>query len=90
MVTQMIKQIEFDVSQAAVSGLDSIMLAAKYTHIFVVMYPFVDGNGRLCRLILNSMLLKSGCFIVCLGEDSDGKDRHDYIEIALGASTLDS
>ncbi|KAJ5256886.1 hypothetical protein N7478_012990 [Penicillium angulare] len=31
----MIKQLEFDFSQAVVSGLHSIMPAAKYTHIFV-------------------------------------------------------
>lgn len=85
---QMIYELQSDLQQAAKSGvLDPIMLAAKYTHIFVNIHPFLDGNGRMCRLILNSMLLKFGSFIVCLGEY--GPDRKAYNEIASAASQLE-
>lgn len=47
--------------------IDPISLASKSAPIFVNIYPFIDGNGRMCRLILNSMLLKLGAFIACIG-----------------------
>ncbi|OOQ88718.1 hypothetical protein PEBR_11160 [Penicillium brasilianum] len=85
---QMIHELQSDLQQAAKSGvLDPIVLAAKYTHIFVNIHPFLDGNGRMCRLILNSMLLKFGSFIVCLGQY--GPDRNAYNEIASAASQLE-
>lgn len=85
---QMIRELQSDLQQAAKSGvLDPIVLAAKYTHIFVNIHPFLDGNGRMCRLILNSMLLKFGSFIVCLGQH--GPDRNAYYEVASAASQLE-
>lgn len=85
----MVHQLHDDIGQAMNSGfLDPIALAAKYTHIFVNIHPFLDGNGRMCRLILNSMLLKFGSFIVCLGEY--GSDRRAYLEVASAASQLEA
>ncbi|KAI9045434.1 uncharacterized protein KD926_008861 [Aspergillus affinis] len=49
------------------STIDPIAIATKYTHIFVNIHPFIDGNGRMCHLILNSMLLKLGSFLVGIG-----------------------
>ncbi|KAJ6023800.1 hypothetical protein N7540_004597 [Penicillium herquei] len=86
---EMIRQLESDMSEAIKSGsIDPISLAAKYTHIFVNIHPFLDGNGRMYRLILNSMLLKFGSFIVCLGEL--GPERSLYLEVASSASQLES
>ncbi|KAJ5320495.1 hypothetical protein N7508_000778 [Penicillium antarcticum] len=40
-------------------------------HPYLVNHqPFVDGNGRMCRLILNAMLLKLGSCLICLGKEN--------------------
>ncbi|KAJ5740546.1 hypothetical protein N7493_000418 [Penicillium malachiteum] len=67
--------------------VDPIAIAAKYTHIFVNIHPFIDGNGRMCRLILNGLLLKLGSFPVCIGETED--DRFIYLEITAKGSALE-
>jgi len=85
----MIKDLQSDLNEATKTGtLDPIMLAAKYCHIFVNIHPFLDGNGRVCRLILNAILLKFGNIIVCLGGDISARDT--YLEVASGASQLES
>jgi Fic family protein len=88
-MSEMIKQHQSDIHQATKSGfIDPIMLAAKYAHIFVNTHPFLDGNGRMCRMILNSILLKFGSFFVCLGED--GPARETYLDVASAASQLEA
>ncbi|KAJ5381230.1 uncharacterized protein N7496_003658 [Penicillium cataractarum] len=85
---EMIRQYNSDLDKAARTGLiDPIMLAAKYAHIFVNIHPFLDGNGRMSRLILNSILLKFGLFNVCLGKMEH--DRYIYKEIVASASQLE-
>lgn len=85
----MIKQLQYDLDMAKKSGnIDPIMLAAKYSHIFVNIHPFLDGNGRMCRLMLNAILLKLGNFIVCLGEDATTRDQ--YLEVVTAASQLEA
>ncbi|KAF4970364.1 hypothetical protein FZEAL_10056 [Fusarium zealandicum] len=81
----MIRDLETDIQAAVETGeIDPVALAAKYCHIFVNIHPFLDGNGRMCRLILNAILLKYGGGLVCIGED--GKDRDEYEKIAVSAS----
>ncbi|KAJ5793787.1 hypothetical protein N7457_000386 [Penicillium paradoxum] len=67
--------------------IDPFALVAKYTHIFVNIHPFIDGNGRMCRLILNSMLVRFGFFPVWIGVDHD--DRSTYLEITANGSALE-
>ena len=64
--------------------LDPYALAAKYCHKFVNIHPFVDGNGRTCRLILNAVLLKYAGIIIPLGEKET--DRNEYLDISARAS----
>lgn len=64
--------------------LDPYALAAKYCHKFVNIHPFLDGNGRTCRLILNTILLKYAGIVVPIGEKDE--DREDYMEIANKAT----
>lgn len=85
----MIRDLQNDLNEAKKIGtMDPIMLAAKYCHIFVNIHPFVDGNGRMCRLILNAILLKFANVLVCLGGDMAA--RETYLEIASAASQLES
>jgi Fic family protein len=60
--------------------IDPFMSAAKYCDRFVNIHPFKDANGRMCRLILNAILIKYAGIVVSLGE-KDG-DRDEYILIA--------
>lgn len=52
------------------------MLAAKYCDRLVVIHPFLDGNGRICRFILNAILLKYSGILVNVGEHD--QRREDY------------
>lgn len=82
---KMVSSLEEDVKAAIHTGeIDPVALAAKYCHIFVNIHPFLDGNGRTCRLILNAILLKYGGTIVCIGEHDE--DREKYLRIASNAS----
>ncbi|KGO46551.1 hypothetical protein PEX1_066320 [Penicillium expansum] len=84
----MFHELKCDLKEATKNGtIDPIALASKYTHIFVNIHPFIDGNGRMCRLILNAMLLKFGVFIACIGVDED--DRSTYGEIAINGGALE-
>ncbi|RSL39437.1 hypothetical protein CEP53_014058 [Fusarium sp. AF-6] len=84
-MNKMITSFSNDIKAAINTGeIDPIALAAKYCHIFVNIYPFLDGNGRTCRLILNAILLKYGGTIVCIGEEDE--DREEYLRIASNAS----
>ena len=56
------------------------MLAAKYCDRFVNIHPFKDGNGRMCRLILNAILIKYAGVLIPLGEKCE--DRAEYLQIA--------
>ncbi|KAM0341181.1 hypothetical protein ACHAPU_010196 [Fusarium lateritium] len=81
----MIRELESDIQAAADKGeIDPIALATKYCNKFVTIHPFGDGNGRICRLILNAILFKySGC-LVALGMDAE--DRSKYLSIAVQSS----
>ncbi|KAI9793671.1 MAG: hypothetical protein M1816_007566 [Peltula sp. TS41687] len=63
--------------------LDPFALAAKYCQEFVLIHPFLDGNGRTCRLILNAILLKYAGILVPLGEHEEA--RLEYLGIARRA-----
>lgn len=81
----LVKGFNRDIAEAEKEGkLDPFALAAKYCHKFVNIHPFVDGNGRVCRLILNSILLKYAGIVVPLGETE--QDREEYLAVAIRAS----
>ncbi|RBR06541.1 hypothetical protein FVER53590_00371 [Fusarium verticillioides] len=82
----MIEELESDIKKATEKGqIDPVALASKYCHQFVNIHPFGDGNGRMCRLILNTLLIKYGGYpIVSIGQD--GRDRQEYLRIAVAQS----
>lgn len=49
-------------------SIDPFSIAAKYSLEFVQIHPFWDGNGRICRMILNAVLCRYGGIIVPTGE----------------------
>ncbi|KAG9853372.1 hypothetical protein KCU98_g3588, partial [Aureobasidium melanogenum] len=70
-----------------VGHINPYVLAAKYCHKFVIIDPFADGNGRMCRLILNILLFKYAGVFCVLGENEQAKD--EYLSIAARASQSD-
>ncbi|CVK88424.1 uncharacterized protein FPRN_02260 [Fusarium proliferatum] len=70
-----------DIAVSEASGeIDSVALAAKYCHKFVNIHPFLDGNSRTSRLILNTILLKYGGCFIWFGKDAI--EREEYMDIA--------
>ncbi len=47
-------------SSLAGSGSHIVEIAAKLHHDFVLIHPFDDGNGRVARMLVNYLFLKSG------------------------------
>ncbi|KAG9650531.1 hypothetical protein KCU64_g9033, partial [Aureobasidium melanogenum] len=70
-----------------VGHIDPDVLAAKYCRKFVNICSFADGNGRMCRLILNILLFKYAGVFCVLGENEQAKD--EYLSIAARASQSD-
>ncbi|KAG5661434.1 hypothetical protein KAF25_005556 [Fusarium avenaceum] len=75
---------ELEEGEATRGILDPFSLASKYSLKFVEIHPFQDGNGRMCRLILNAILLRYAGIIVAIGETEE--DRIEYIDIKKRAS----
>lgn len=49
--------------------LHPIILAAEFSERLVTIHPFIDGNGRTSRLIMNLILLKNGFVIANIKGD---------------------
>ncbi|KAF5715616.1 fic doc family [Fusarium globosum] len=64
--------------------LDPFSLAAKYSLWFVEIHPFQDGNGRMCRIILNAILFRYVGIFIPIGETQD--EINEYINIKKRAS----
>lgn len=70
-----------------------IVYAAKAHKEFVIIHPFVDGNGRVARLLMNLILLQAGYivaiippplrrqYISSLEKSSVKKDDSDFIKL---------
>ncbi|KND94403.1 Adenosine monophosphate-protein transferase FICD-like protein [Tolypocladium ophioglossoides CBS 100239] len=58
-------------------AIDPFSIAAKYSMEFVQVHPFQDGNGRMCRMILNTILCRYA---------GVGDERTEYMNIKKRAS----
>lgn len=75
---QLVDNYNEDINTADTSGImDPCELAAKYCALLVNIHPFEDGNGRLCRILMNTILLKYFGTMVDIGLDEE--DRANYI-----------
>ena len=50
-----------------------VILAAEMHERLVSIHPFIDGNGRTARLLMNFILLKNGFTIAILKGDLDSR-----------------
>ena len=53
--------------------LHPVVLAAKMHERLVTIHPFIDGNGRTSRLIMNLILLQYGFPLAIIGGDYDSR-----------------
>lgn len=56
--------------------LHPVILAAEMHERLVSIHPFLDGNGRTSRLIMNFILLQSGFTVAILKGDSDSRIKY--------------
>ena len=78
---RIITNLNADIEQAEQRKIfDPYTLAAKYCAEFVCIHPFLDGNGRLCRLLLNAILLKYAGNVAPIGEHEKARDEYLVIK----------
>lgn len=58
------------------NSLHPVILAAEMHERLVSIHPFIDGNGRTSRLVMNLILLQSGYPIVSLKGDLANRQRY--------------
>lgn len=59
--------------QMQVNKAHPVLIAAYLHSELVKIHPFIDGNGRTSRLLMNLYLLRSGYVIINLKGDNDSK-----------------
>ncbi|RTY88444.1 Fic family protein [Flavobacterium sp. GSN2] len=57
-------------------NISPVVTAILFHHKIVSIHPFLDGNGRISRLVLNLILLKHGLFPISIPNEK----RKDYYE----------
>lgn len=67
-----------------------VLLAAEMHERLVSIHPFIDGNGRVSRLIMNYILLKHGYPIVSLKADLESRKQyyHSLQEVQLNNNPI--
>lgn len=82
----LIVEYNADIRQSvADNALDPFYLAAKFCHKLVNIHPFLDGNGRMCRLLLNAVLMKHIGIMIVIGNAGEN-DVEQYLCIASRGS----
>jgi Fic family protein/DNA-binding XRE family transcriptional regulator len=72
------------------NSLHPILLAAEMHERLVTIHPFIDGNGRTSRLVMNLILLQHGYVIANIKGDYDSRMRYyNALEIAQTKHTKD-
>ena len=84
LMAQLVQEYTNDTANAHKNRLDAPMLAAKYCSAFVNIHPFEDGNGRVCRMLLNAILINyTG---VCIEIGTEFPEREEWIRLSKAAN----
>lgn len=60
-----------------------IVKAAKFHRSFELIHPFIDGNGRIGRVIINYMLMRAG-YPPVIVRDKDKQDYYSTFKVETG------
>lgn len=89
MIRTLVADYNLSIRRAKTEGfLDPFALAAEFAHRFVNIHPFVDGNGRVCRMLMNAILFCYAGVVVPLGEREEGREK--YFGVVVRASEGES
>jgi Fic family protein len=69
-------EILCDWYQSNILSLHPVVLAAEMHERLVSIHPFIDGNGRTSRLLMNLILLQNGYTISNLRGDTNSRQRY--------------
>jgi Fic family protein len=58
------------------NGLHPIVLAAEMLERIATIHPFIDGNGKTSRLVMNLILLQNGYVIANIKGDYDSRMKY--------------
>ncbi len=56
--------------------MSPVALAYNMHEKLVTIHPFIDGNGRIARLVMNLILLKNGYPITILASDKTKREAY--------------
>ncbi|MBK7467591.1 MAG: Fic family protein [Saprospiraceae bacterium] len=62
--------------ESAKIRIHPVILAAEVHQRVVSIHPFIDGNGRTCRLLMNLILLQHGYVIANIRSDTNTKSEY--------------
>ncbi len=66
-------------------SIHPIVIAALFHHRFVAIHPFDDGNGRMTRILMNLILMRSGYPVAVIKND----DKDNYYSLLSRADVGD-
>ncbi|MFA4844424.1 MAG: Fic family protein [Candidatus Margulisiibacteriota bacterium] len=81
---QMLEFSQWLVAEQEKPDLHPVSFAARAHYKFVAIHPFIDGNGRTGRLLMNLILMKYGYPIAIVGCETD--ERKAYYAAIRGAN----
>ena len=64
----------FHFYEANQNGMHPVLLASELHERLVTIHPFIDGNGRTSRLVMNLILLRHGFPIASISGSPDGRE----------------
>lgn len=79
---------EISVPGARFASSDGLLNAVAAHAWFVYIHPFVDGNGRVSRILMNLILMRYGFPIAIIGKD-DRKRYYDALEVSQSGDLTD-
>lgn len=76
MIEKLMEDFMFEFERKEKEGEHPVTIAAYLHDELVCIHPFIDGNGRTSRLLMNLYLLQNGYTLVTLKSDNDIKLRY--------------
>ena len=73
LIEKQMEDVILNFQQMEIQGVHPILIAAYLHDELVRIHPFIDGNGRTSRLLMNLYLLRKGYTLVSLKGSNDEK-----------------